>query len=328
MTSSPQLRHPLTPLLLAAACLLMACGGGAEEGGTGGPAPQEPPGLQPIPARGSPTTLDVGEWNLEWFGDRANGPASESAQQDNVRAVLAGVDLDVWGVAEVADSVQLQRTVNAVPGFTALVANDPSVTGGSAFYGAAEQKVGLVYRTTEVQVLSARVILTERDSDFAGRPPLEARLRVSPGGAPAQELVLIVLHMKAFADASSYQRRVAAGAALKAYLDATYPTQAVAVVGDFNDDVDTSITAGQPSPYKAFVDDAARYTFPTLALSQAGLSSTASYPDVIDHHLVTNELAARLVPNSVEALRLEASIANYADSTSDHYPVLSSYFPE
>ena len=65
---------------------------------------------------------------------------------------------------------------------------------------------------------------------------------------PLWDIVVIVLHMKAFDDVPSWQRRQSAANALKSYLDTNYPTQKVIVVGDWNDDVDTSITAGQASP--------------------------------------------------------------------------------
>ena len=52
-------------------------------------------------------------------------------------------------------------------------------------------------------------------------------------------------------------------------MDTTWPTQKVVVLGDWNDDVDTSIPPGQASPYANFVYDAARLQVPTQALSDA-----------------------------------------------------------
>ncbi|MBI5543008.1 MAG: lamin tail domain-containing protein, partial [Deltaproteobacteria bacterium] len=46
---------------------------------------------------------------------------------------------------------------------------------------------------------------------------------------------------------------------------------------------------------------------------------------MIDHQLVTDELAARLVPGSVEVLQLQEVIADYSQTTSDHLPVLARY---
>src|SRR5262249_49513315 len=102
-------------------------------------------------------------------------------------------------------------------------------------------------------------------------------------------------------------------------------TQKVWVVGDFNDDVDTSITTGNASPYANFVTDTARYRFPTKALSDAGIASTTSFPDTIDHHLNSNEANATYVAGSVEVFRVDSFIPNYGSTTSDHFPVLSRY---
>jgi endonuclease/exonuclease/phosphatase family metal-dependent hydrolase len=288
------------------------------------PAAPERPSLAVVPAKGAAATLDVASWNIEWFGATGSGPSNEALQLQNARDVIAGTDFDVWGVAEIADQAAWNSLESQLVGYTGFLASESTVTGGSAYYGATEQKVGILYRSSVATLLGAKVILTAHDADFAGRPPLEVKLRVALNGT-TEDVVVIVLHMKAFSDAASWQKRQNASAALKAYLDATYPTQKVVVVGDWNDDVDTSITSGSASPYQNFVDDAADYAFPTRALSLAGVSSTTSYPDMIDHHLDSNELFDALVPGSTEVYRVDSYIASYDATTSDHFPVLSRY---
>jgi hypothetical protein len=139
------------------------------------------------------------------------------------------------------------------------------------------------------------------------------------------DLVLITLHAKANSDLDSYTRRKSAAVALKSYLDSAYPTQRVIVLGDFNDDVDTSIRSGQPSPYANFVTDTARYLFPTKVLSDAGAHSTVTGTQMLDHHLLTNELAQLLVSGSPEVYEVDQYVASYASTTSNHYPVLVRY---
>lgn len=288
------------------------------------PAAPERPALATVPTKGSAATLDVASWNIEWFGSTSNGPTNETLQLSNARDIIAGTDFDVWGVAEITGQTQWNSLESQLAGYTGFLASESVVTNGSAYYGATEQKVGILYKSSVATLLGAKVILTANDADFAGRPPLEVKLRVTLNGA-TEDMVVIVLHMKAFNDAASWQRRQNASVALKTYLDATYPTQKVIVVGDWNDDVDTSITAGSPSPYQNFVSDAADYAFPTRALSLAGVSSTTSYPDLIDHHLDTDELYAGLVPGSTEVYRVDSYVASYDATTSDHFPVLSRY---
>jgi endonuclease/exonuclease/phosphatase family metal-dependent hydrolase len=277
-----------------------------------------------VPAQGTAATLDVGGWNVEWFGDASNGPSNDALQLSNVKDVIAGADLDVWGLAEVVDAVEWNSLKSQLTGYTGILASDASVTSGSTYYSASEQKLALLFRSSIATVLSSKIILTANDSDFAGRPPLEVKLHITLNGS-TQDVVFIVLHMKAFNDVASWQRRKNAATALKSYLDSTYPTQKVVVLGDWNDDVDTSITAGQASPFASFVSDAADYTYPTKALTDAGVASTVSYPDFIDHHLDTNEMYATYVAGSAKAFRADSYIASYGTTTTDHYPVITRY---
>jgi endonuclease/exonuclease/phosphatase family metal-dependent hydrolase len=315
-------RYLVGALLCALAVGGSACGGPVQPGPGGNDSTQVS-----VPAQGTPATLDIGNWNLEWFGSADFGPNDEALQLRNVAAVMGGADLDIWGLEEVVDAGEFAGLLSRLPGYSGMLANDPSVVDGAAYYSDfddTEQKVALVWRTSVATLESARVILGAYDNEFAGRPPVEFHLAVTLGGA-AEDLVVIVLHAKSGSDGASRDRRDAGAQALKAYLDATYPTQRVMVIGDFNDDVDTSITSGQPSPYRYFVEDSADYTFTTKALSDAGVASTVGYADMIDHQLDTNEQAATYVAGSAEAFRADRYITDYGATTSDHYPVIARY---
>lgn len=280
-----------------------------------------------VPSRGTAATFDVATWNLEWFGDTGNGPADEPLQLQRVREVMQGADLDLWGVQEVVSAGAFQALVAGLPGYAGLLANAPTVEGGATWYsdfGDLEQKVGLVYKTSLVEVLGARIVLTASDHAFAGRPPLEARIRVRLDGVTVEGVVL-VLHAKAGADEASWERREAAARALRDYLDATWPTVPVWVIGDFNDDVDVSITPGKPSPYGPFLGQTTTWTFATSVLSASGATTTVGYSDVIDHQLVSDEAWGMYQTSSVEAYRLDAIVPSYGTTTSDHFPVLARY---
>ncbi|EYF06740.1 lamin tail domain-containing protein [Chondromyces apiculatus] len=277
-----------------------------------------------VPSRGSASTLDVATWNLEWFGVTDMGPANEALQLQNARDVILGADLDIWAVQEISGSSHFADLLDALPGYDGFLSNDPSVASGSSYYYSSEQKVGIVYKTSTVTVNSAKIIVTAANNDFAGRPPLEVRLTVNVNGA-VSDLVLITLHAKANSDLDSYTRRGSASVALKSYLDTTFPTQRVIVLGDFNDDVDTSIRTGQPSPYANFVADTADYSFVTKILSDTGKHSTVTGTQMLDHHLLTNELAQLLVSGSPQVYEVDQYVPSYAATTSNHYPVLARY---
>ncbi|QAT88435.1 putative lipoprotein [Corallococcus coralloides] len=277
-------------------------GGTKPDGGTDG-------GTQP-----AAVPLKVGNWNIEWFGSTAEGPTDEAMQLANATAVIADAGPDVLGVAEIVGTDAFNSLTANLNGYSGLLAGD-------GWYGPTAQKVGLLYKTSAVELVSSNVVLTDCAMDFAYRPPLRVDLKVLRGSSPV-DLTVMVLHMKAYADSDSYLRRQGAAACLKDYLDTNLPTQNVMVLGDWNDDVDASIYTPYESPFLNLVNDAVRYKFLTQPLSESGASSTTSNSQFIDHQLVTNELAKYYVaPTKV----LKPSIVSYKDTTSDHYPIFSEF---
>jgi hypothetical protein len=279
----------------------------------------------------------VGHWNIEWFGSDSLGPPRSTSpggtlddlQIANARDVLGDAGVNLWGLVEMVDTVDFQALKAQLPGYDGFLSNDPRVALGSNFYSAGEQKLGVLY-DNRLTFQSATLILTSPQSvvdDFAGRPPMRVDFTTTIQGS-STPLTVIVLHMKAFDDRASYDRRQRAGAALKSYIDSFLPFSHVLVVGDWNDDVDVSITdeGGFPlaSPYDNFVTAPNDYAFVTRPLSLAGESSSTSFPDMIDHTLASNEVMAHYVPGSAYVLR-PSWIPDFDGTTSDHYPVLSRY---
>jgi hypothetical protein len=148
-----------------------------------------------------------------------------------------------------------------------------------------------------------------------------------------KSLKLVGLHAKSGSDAASYARRQTDFASLKSYLDTTYPTDNVMIMGDLNDDADQSIyvTGGpNPSSFNNFNTATTQYNTISKQLSDCNISSTASYPDIIDHIIVSNEIGPdattvpseiNYVPNSVKVTRPVIG----GTLTSDHFPVTSRF---
>jgi endonuclease/exonuclease/phosphatase family metal-dependent hydrolase len=275
-----------------------------------------------LPSEDQPNTVDVGSWNVEWFGATDQGPLDETLQQANVQKVLRQVDLDLVGLVEVVSEDAFHTLLAGLPNHSGLLVTDPRVQNGAAFYSAREQKVALLFKK-RFTVESARVVVTESAYDFGGRPPMEVRLKFTENGAP-RTLVVLVAHFKAMANFDGWNRRTHASAALKTYLDGTYPSRWVLVVGDLNDDIDRSTYQGKLSPFSNFVDDA-QYRFTTDALTANNEATTATFPSTIDHHFVTDELALRFVAGSAKVVHPEGLIKSYALNTSDHFPVITRY---
>ena len=307
---------------------LTGCGSGSPAAPDPEPVPEPDPLPAPIsiPAQGTASTLDVATWNVLYFGAPNQGPRDEVLQLARVRDVIRGTDADLWGVQEVTSATAFAALLSELPGYAGLLVNDTSVASGTDFYTGGEQKVGIIYKTSVVEVTGAQVVLTDFDYQFAGRPPLQVQVRLTLGGT-AREAVVIVLHAKATAEAASWERRMAGAIALKDYIDAVWPNDLVLIPGDWNDDVDESITLGRDTPYRPLVDAAPDWVYPTAELSAAGLTSILGYDDVIDHILASDEVMASYEAGSAMVYRVDEYIPDYDDTTSDHLPVLVRFRP-
>lgn len=324
----------LLPVALLAIVAAAACSGSSApvDPGDGPGDPPDPgsvPAPVPVPALGTPSTLDVVTWNLLHFGAPNSGPADEALQMARVRDVILGTDADLWAVQEVTSAGAFAALLDLLPGYGGLLASDPSVQGGADSYDEGELKVGLVYKRSAVEVGEARIVLAELAYEFAGRPPLEARVRLlaGAGGGTPRDAVVLVLHAKADAQAESWERRRAAAAGLAAYLDATWPDRPVLVPGDWNDDLDESIVPGRDTPYRAFLDAAPEWVFPTETLGAGGATSILGFDDVIDHILASNEAMAWYEAGSAQIHRVDEHVPHYRETTSDHLPVLARFTP-
>ncbi len=276
---------------------------------------------QSVPAKGDPLTLDVATWNIEWFGSASNGPSDDARQFDNVKAVIEQADIDLWAVQEIAD----------VSDFDQLLADLGGAYDGNLATIHSGQRIGFIYKTDVVKVRSIGHILESFSSDFAGRPPLEMEADVTVGDTTVT-ITFITVHMKAFSDISSYNKRLAASQRLKNHIDfTTLATEPVIVLGDFNDELLDSITPGQESPYDNFVQDGEDYFFPSMALEQAGegtycSNGSCSSGSNLDQILITDELLPNFVTDSADRYdELVSAISSYTSTTSDHLPVLSRF---
>lgn len=273
-----------------------------------------------VPKMGNDTLIDIACWNTEWFGDTQNGPTDENVQYNNVKTVLINTAVDVWGLCEVSDMTTYNTLYSQLSATYAAEIATYSQT----------QKTALFWRKSMFDKISAQHVLTGSTYSyaFASRPPLEVVLKTKNTATP-DTIYFYVLHMKALADQTSYDRRGLASGYLKTFLDAN-PKRNIVVLGDWNDDLDASTfkKSGvyQPSPYGNFVNDT-NYYFTTLPLSLAGKKSYAFINgSFIDHILIGGRMKEYFVKNSTIVMdNMGSYISNFSNNTSDHYPVIS-YF--
>ena len=280
---------------------------------------------QSLPVKGAETTLDIGTWNIEHFGNDEVPPAGET-QLANASEVIRHAGIDLWSVQEIEDAADFNELVNALGDGWA----------GELDVASSNLHVGFLYKTDVIDVRRISNILSQYSVAFAGRRPVQMEADVMLPDTTFTA-VFIALHMKCCSDDASWQKREEASNRLKMHIDTSFPGDPVIVVGDFNDELVKSISPGRPSPYSNFVDDPGSYLFATQRLDEEGTntycdSTTCSSGSTIDHILFTNELRDAFMDGSAdtydEVLDPQNGIVSYTMTTSDHLPVFARFqFP-
>ena len=263
---------------------------------------------------GRPENLDLVTWNVEWFGSRRGGPSDEGLQVYNAAQTLEQLDADLIALQEITSVGAFEDLLAQLPAdYDGLLASDGFVEGNRS-YRTDEQQVGFIWRTSRLELRDAEVVLRDLDWAFAGRPPLLARFAID--GRDDAERTIVNLHAKAASDADAWRRREVGARGLLGLLEGPLADESVALVGDFNDDLDESIRRSEPSPYRALEQ---AYRFATWRLAVDGISTTAGGRYAIDHMLLTGAWDADA---SAQARVIYPSVPAFSRTTSDHFPVV------
>ena len=282
-------------------------------------------------------TLDVVNWNIEWFGSKVAGfgPDNDDLAQSNIRKVMDSLDADVYAFTEVVDTIRFHQLITGLQGYAYLIADYCSGSSGNqtAAY-AAGQKLAFVYRRSVFKSVHARPLLydspTAKVNWANGRFPWLIEAETS--GAESKKLHFVLLHGKSGILETDHQKRKYAAGELKDTLDSFFRDRFLILLGDFNDDLDTAITVTsvpQSSSYEVFVSDTTgidHYAAISCLLSETWSRSMASYPDPVDHLVISDELKPHVVKGSVRVVyEVKDWIKNYSTTTSDHFPVVSRF---
>lgn len=293
--------------------------------------------IQKSKAQSSSTTLDVISWNLEFFGAPFNsGPPDKDLQEANAKKLMRYFDADIYGLVEIVDSTHLRKLRDSLgTNFEFIIA--PCSTGGDVGTNGwrQSQKPAFLYKKNIFSNISTRCLMQSSPtavSNWAtGRMPFLMKADVTIGTI-TKTINFIVIHGKAGSTQSDYTRRLAGAQELKDTLDAFFSTANVVIIGDYNDALNTTIYTGATvSSYIPIVmdsTDADHYKSITLPLGAAGQTSMINFPNVVDNHIISNEVESYYVLNSAQ-IRTDVTsvIPDYvtAHNTTDHYPVFSKY---
>jgi Lamin Tail Domain/Bacterial Ig-like domain/Secretion system C-terminal sorting domain/Endonuclease/Exonuclease/phosphatase family/Calx-beta domain len=294
------------------------------------------------------TTLEVVNWNMEWFGsaDPTLGPVNKDLQEQNATTILQSIGADLYGLVEVVDESRLAHIVSQMPGYSYVICNYGSHTntnepGASPLSQA--QKEAFVYKTSIFSNITTAPLLSQGINSVAdltnpaynywssGRFPFMMNADVTLN-CVTKNVRFVLVHAKANTSptATAYSRRKSGADTLHYTLNQLYPNDNIIILGDFNDDLDQSITAGfTTTSWDAFTTDEDNFSALTLPLSLAGKKSTVSFNDVIDHVVASNEIEPYYMSSTASILTdVSSLVSNYGSTTSDHFPVFTRYiFP-
>jgi hypothetical protein len=283
-------------------------------------------------------TLDIVSWNINWFGNPMGGfgPADDDLAEQNIKKVMNRLDADLYFFTEVVDVQRFRKMIHGIGGYGVSIA-DYCSNATDTLQGnyASGQKMAYVYRYSMIEAIQFKGLLRSSSSAYgnwaSGRFPymMEAKMKPSGSFSGFQESVFFIgLHGKSGDTAQDHARRKAAAKELKDTLDLQFNSAQVILVGDFNDDLDATISK-EVSPNVSAYDDIVRdstdndrYISISLPLSRANYNSVIGYADVVDHIIISNELEQRYLQGSVQILEdIINWIPQYATTTSDHYPL-------
>ncbi len=293
----------------------------------------------PIAAQSSPNTLDIVGWNIEFFGAPYNsGPTDKDLQEVNVKRIMRMLNADLYGVVEVVDSGRFRRLVDSLGQNEYGYLISPYCSGNTTGTGnswTSGQKLAFIYRKSVFSNVRTRGIMRNSSNGYtnwaSGRFPFLFSATATINGF-SRDVNVFLLHGKAGSSQSDYEKRLGGAQELKDSLDAHFSNTLNLIIGDFNDALNTSIFPGATTssyfPIVADSTDADSYRSITLPLGAAGQTTMINFPNVIDNHVISNEVVPYYIPNSAK-VRTDVTtvVPDYvtAHNTSDHYPVFSQY---
>jgi hypothetical protein len=295
--------------------------------------------FQKIKAQSSAGTLDVVSWNVEFFGAPfASGPPDKDLQEANVKKLLRWMDADLYGMVEIVDTMRFRRLVDSLGNSEYGYFIAPYCSGNSTGTGTSwtnGQKLAFIYRKSVFSNISVRGLMrnsaTANANWASGRFPFMFSATATINSV-SKNINFILIHGKAGSTQDDYNKRLAGAMELKDTLDAQFSDTINYIIGDFNDALHTSIYPGASvSSYNPIVldsTDADHYKSITLPLGAAGQTSMINFPNVIDNHVISNEVTPYYVPGSAKVMTdVTTIVPDYvtAHNTSDHYPVFSKY---
>ncbi len=283
-------------------------------------------------------SLDVVSWNISWLGSEYNGPFNDLLQAQLAVRVMDSLKADIYLLQEIVDTALLgyiSRNIQNGPydyAVSLYASNAMNTLSGNWRIG---QKLAYLYKKNVFSNITTRGFTanSSNPNNFyywaSGRYPFRMDATANISGK-TKRVSFINLHAKAeLGEPSDYFRRKGAADIMYDSLTYHHADEYYLIGGDFNDDLDVTISEAVQetlTPYYSFMSDDFRFSPASYWNSLRGDNSYIGYPNVVDHMILSYQMARDYVPYSC-IIRKEVTdwIANYRNDLTDHYPVESRF---
>jgi len=250
---------------------------------------------------GTSSSLDIVTFNVEQFPKAGYETIVELA------TLVKAINADIIALQEVSSDSNLDQLDDLLDNYAALEYPIDNSYWNLAY----------LYKKSEIQIDAAKTkIIFEDDWYSFPRPPFEIHAKHIPSST---DIILLNNHLKCCGGSDNKDRRRTASEKLHDYIDANYPSDAVIVLGDLNDDIDGSSYSS--NVFWDFVNDPSDYSVADMDIATGSSLwwSYPSWPSHIDHIIITDELFDMV--DTVMTLKPDACYNDYPDVISDHRPV-------
>ncbi len=256
---------------------------------------------------GDENSLEIATWNIEQF------PKHRNTVKD-LRQLITDLDIDVFAVQEITNVDSFTALVNSLPDY------DGRVGSAASSYNLWP---GVIYKTDLVTLVSEEYLFTG-EYNFP-RAPYSLYLRARKNNE-VFDFHLIILHLKAFGDEESENRRRGAIRTLESYLEAQLANPAndpdYIVAGDWNDLLNDRL---EDNVFLPFLEDTVDYMFLTESLldDPDGFSfiGNSNFRSLIDHIMVSGSIFSAYPSIETRVIKLDEEFPPYLLEVSDHRPV-------
>jgi endonuclease/exonuclease/phosphatase family metal-dependent hydrolase len=256
-----------------------------------------------IPEFGTNSTLEIATWNIQQF------PKSNNQTINDVVEIIKDLNIDLIAVQEVTSSSAFDSVRKRLNGFDGYLTNFSSL------------KTGIIYNQSNITVISD-TLLFENDSNSFPRPPLMLYLLAQQGGQ-LFDFYFIVIHLKAFGDQQSVDRRKSAIQKMEQFINTRLQQGGdpdYIIAGDWNDLLEDDSTQNVFNP---FLNNPQQYVFLTLPFAGSPTEYSyigGSFDSLIDHIMVTASIDSAYNIET-EIIKVDQFFNQYQSEVSDHRPV-------